>query len=93
MEFEFDRLKSNRNKSKHGLDFVEAQALWADDRQVEARARSHREPRFIVIGMIGRNCFAAVITFRDERIRIVSIRGARKEEVALYESQELRPKI
>ena len=28
MEFEFDPLKSETNKAKHGIDFIEAQALW-----------------------------------------------------------------
>ena len=31
MEFEFDRLKSGRNKEKHGIDFVEAQLIWEDE--------------------------------------------------------------
>ena len=30
MDFEFDAAKSAENKRKHGLDFEEAQALWAD---------------------------------------------------------------
>lgn len=31
MEFEFDERKSAANKAKHGIDFVEAQALWLDE--------------------------------------------------------------
>ena len=30
MKFEFDETKSEANKRKHGIDFVEAQALWKD---------------------------------------------------------------
>ncbi len=30
MKFEFDINKSESNKNKHGIDFVEAQALWND---------------------------------------------------------------
>jgi uncharacterized DUF497 family protein len=30
MKFEFDPAKSASNKDKHGIDFVEAQVLWAD---------------------------------------------------------------
>jgi uncharacterized DUF497 family protein len=33
--FEFDEQKSRANKAKHGVDFVEAQALWVDDALVE----------------------------------------------------------
>jgi uncharacterized DUF497 family protein len=28
VEFEFDPDKSERNKAKHGIDFIQAQALW-----------------------------------------------------------------
>lgn len=31
MQFEFDENKSRVNRAKHGIDFVEAQALWCDD--------------------------------------------------------------
>jgi uncharacterized DUF497 family protein len=31
VEFEFDEAKSQANKSKHSIDFVEAQALWLDE--------------------------------------------------------------
>lgn len=41
--FEFDDTKSQSNKSKHGIDFVEAQALWFDDRRMERAARSDVE--------------------------------------------------
>jgi len=30
MKFEFDINKSNQNKEKHGIDFIEAQALWEE---------------------------------------------------------------
>jgi uncharacterized protein len=30
MKFEFDPEKSNHNKKKHGIDFLEAQTLWDD---------------------------------------------------------------
>jgi uncharacterized DUF497 family protein len=28
VQFEFDPRKSESNKAKHGIDFIEAQALW-----------------------------------------------------------------
>ena len=30
MEFEFDQAKSEANRLKHGIDFVQAQELWKD---------------------------------------------------------------
>ena len=86
MEFEFDDDKSRTNKGKHGIDFVEAQALWLDGRLVEVPARTEDEPRFLVVGKIGEQFWSGVITYRGERIRIISVRRSRPKEVAIYES-------
>ena len=86
MEFGFDEAKSQANKSKHGIDFVEAQALWLDEMLVEIPARTEDEPRFVVVGMIWGKHWSAVITYRGERVRLISVRRARAEEVAIYES-------
>jgi uncharacterized DUF497 family protein len=85
MTFEFDPLKSASNKAKHGIDFVEAQALWQDDRLVEAPVPSEVELRFLVIGRLDGKFWTAVFTLRGEAVRIISVRRARKEEVAFYE--------
>lgn len=86
MEFEFDEAKSRANKEKHGIDFVEAQALWLDGMFVEVPARTEDEQRFLVVGMISNKHWSAVITYRDVRVRIISVRRSRKEEVEIYES-------
>ena len=86
MEFEFDPNKSGSNKKKHGIDFVEAQALWDDLDLIEIPARTSDEPRFVVIGKISGKYCSAVITYRGEKIRIISVRRSRKEEIDIYES-------
>jgi uncharacterized DUF497 family protein len=86
MNFEFDPRKSKGNKQKHCIDFVEAQALWDDADLIEIPARTQDEPRFLVIGKIGRKHWSGVITYREENIRIISVRRSRDEEVAIYES-------
>ncbi len=86
MEFEFDESKSLANKSKHGIDFPDAQALWNDPDLLEIPARTSDEPRAIVIGRIGDKHWSAIITYRGERVRIISVRRSRKEERSLYES-------
>ena len=86
MNFEFDPAKSKKNKAKHGLDFVQAQALWDDPDLLEIPAKTDDEPRFIVIGKIKRKHWSGVITYRDAAIRIISFRRSRTEEVELYES-------
>jgi uncharacterized protein len=85
LEFVFDEPKSRANKSKHGIDFVEAEALWSDDRLVEIQARTDDEPRFLVVGQIAGVFWSAIITYRSGRIRLISVRRSRSEEVALYE--------
>jgi uncharacterized protein len=84
LEFEFDPDKSAANKAKHGIDFVEAQALWADADRLEIRARSLDEPRHQVLGRIGGKIWSAFITYRNESIRIISVRRARPDEEARY---------
>ena len=89
MEFEFDKDKSLANRAKHGLDFVEAQALWSDDRLLEIQARTDDEPRFLVVGRIAGVFWSAIIAYRSSRIRLISVRRSRPEEVVLYEGKAL----
>jgi len=83
--FEFDPQKSESNLDKHGIDFVEAQRLWADSDILEIPARTTDESRFVVIGMIDGKHWSGVITYRSGRIRIISVRRSRMSEVNLYE--------
>jgi uncharacterized DUF497 family protein len=87
MEFEFDARKSELNRRKHGIDFVDAQGIWEDLDRVEVPARIEDEPRILVIGNIRGKCWSAVITYREERIRIISVRRSRQEEIEIYESE------
>ena len=86
MEFEFDDNKSRINKAKHGIDFNEAQELWNDPDLIEIPVRTSDETRFLVIGRISGKCWSSIITYRGDKIRIISVRRARKEEVDIYES-------
>ena len=86
MEFEFNQKKSESNKNKHGIDFIEAQLLWNDTDLIEIPARTSDEPRYLVIGTISGTYWSAVITYRSEKTRIISVRQSRKEEVKIYES-------
>ena len=86
MEFEFDENKSKINQEKHGIDFVEAQQLWIDSNKIELSAKTEDEPRFMLIGKIGGKHWSAIITYRQTKIRLISIRRSRTNEVNLYES-------
>ena len=86
MNFEFNPKKSKGNKQKYGIDFIEAQALWDDPDLIEIPARTEDEPRFLVIGKIERKHWSGIITYREENIRIISVRRSRNEEIEVYES-------
>ena len=87
MKFEFDPNKSQSNRQKHGIDFVEAQALWDDEDRIIYPARTIDEERFILVGLIGEKHWSAIYTLRDENIRIISVRRSREEEATLYEGR------
>ena len=84
--FEFDEEKSQSNLEKHGIDFHSAQELWNDPDLVEIEAKAEDEPRFLIIGRIIFRHWSAVITYRNEKVRLISVQRSRKKEVELYES-------
>ena len=86
MEFEFHQNKSKANKEKHGIDFVEAQKLWDDTSRIEIPAKYLDEPRYILIGKIKNKYWTAVFTYRNYKIRLISVRRARKNEKEIYKS-------
>jgi len=87
MEFEFDPVKSASNEIKHGLDFAEAQALW-DGKVLESSTLSLAEPRKLVIGKIEEKHWTAVVTERDGKVRIISVRRSRNKEIEIYENSK-----
>lgn len=89
MVFEYDPNKSAENKRKHGIDFEDAQRLWADPAVMEIPARTSDESRWVLIGKIDKKNWSAIITKRGENIRLISVRRSRDEEVALYESEDI----
>ena len=84
--FEFDPEKSKRNKAKHGIDFNKAIQLWRDPERVLLPAKSLDEIRFLLIGKIKSEYWSAIYTWREGKIRIISVRKARKNEKELYHS-------
>ncbi len=86
VDFEFDESKSKANLDKHGIDFQTAQELWRDPDLLEFQAKSDNEPRFLDIGSIAGKNWSAVVTYRNGKIRLLSVRRSRSKEVELYES-------
>lgn len=89
MIFEYDERKSRANKEKHGIDFKEAKELWEDVDLIQLPAKTEHEVRYICIGLINEKYWSAVITYRSEIIRIISVRRSREKEMELYESDNI----
>ncbi len=87
--FEYDENKSQSNLAKHGINFIEAQKLWDDPNLLEIPAKTQDEQRFMVVAKINNKNWSGVITYRDQNIRLISVRRSRKEEVDLYESSRI----
>jgi uncharacterized DUF497 family protein len=85
MRIEFDLQKSQSNEQKHGIDFEKAQLLWADPDRIQIPAKTVDEPRFMVIGKIEGTHWSIILTYREDNIRIISVRRSRKEEIEIYE--------
>ena len=85
MQFEFDARKSRSNQLKHGIDFIEAQQLWDDPDLIVVPARTTDEQRLLAVGQIEDLHWSAIVTLRNDRLRIISVRRSRKEEIQLYE--------
>ena len=86
ISFEFDEIKSQANLLKHGINFIDAQALWDDPSLLEIPANTEDEPRYLMIGLIQNKHWSAIITYRGSNVRLTSVRRSRTEEVALYEN-------
>ena len=65
---------------------MEAQKLWEDPYRIEIPAKYLDEPRYLLIGKINDKHWAAIFTYRNNKIRIISVRRAKKNEKEIYES-------
>jgi uncharacterized DUF497 family protein len=86
MEFEYDPIKSQSNKQKHGIDFEQAKALWEDEDRLVIPARSDTEVRFAILGKIKNKIWMGFYTSRGQAIRIFSVRRAHEMERQQYDS-------
>ena len=87
MKFEYNEKKSQINKEKHGIDFVEAQKLWQDEEALIIPANIvDNEIRYALISKRLTKCFIAIFTIRDDVYRIISVRRCRKNEEKNYEN-------
>jgi len=86
--FEWDPVKSETNRLKHGITFEASREIWNDPDMVEISSRLELEieRRYLVIGRIKSKTWTAVITRREDHVRLISVRRSRKSEENLYGS-------
>jgi len=60
--------------------------LWDDPDFIEIPVKTIDESRFLVIGRHSEKLWSAIITYRSEKVRIISVRRSLKEEVEIHES-------
>lgn len=84
--FEFDPLKSEANKIKHGIDFEESIKLWNDPNRIVIEARIVDEKRFMMIAELNGTIWSTIYTLRLDSKRIISVRRSRENEKEIYYS-------
>ncbi|MBI5162369.1 MAG: BrnT family toxin [Magnetospirillum sp.] len=81
--FEWDDAKCASNFKKHGLDFELAIQIFLSPVLLDHSPRDGEE-RWVAVGVSDGVEIAVVFTRRDEVIRIISARRARKNERRAY---------
>jgi uncharacterized DUF497 family protein len=82
---DFDPAKSARNQRERGIAFERfADMDFETAIAVEDTRKDYGERRLRVLGTIDGKLHAAVITPRDETIRVISLRRANKREERAY---------
>lgn len=86
MEFEWDPTKEESNLGKHGISFVAAARVLAEERTLAFPSEHGSERRWVSVGAhpSSGKVIAVVYTVRQGRYRIISARRARKDEETRY---------
>jgi hypothetical protein len=87
--FEWDDTKAAENYAVHGVTFEAARDVfkdafavdWFDDRA------PYGEARYATIGMVENRLLYVAYTMREDRIRIISARGAESYEKRRYHEE------
>jgi uncharacterized protein len=85
MRFIWHEPKRQANLKKHGLDFANAEQVFAgptftfeDDRE------AYGEQRWVTLGLLGEKVVVIVHTETEEEIRAISMREADKDEQLFF---------
>lgn len=86
--FTWHESKRQENLDKHGIDFVDAEIIFAGYTVTAEDAReAYGEQRFLTLGMLHGEVVSVTHTPREDDDHIISIRKATKHETRFYFSQ------
>lgn len=89
MDISFDLAKSLRNEVERGLPFSLVQSLDWDSALIKEDTRQdYGERRFLVLGRIHARLHALVLTPRNDKVHVISLRKANHREVRQYEQTQ-----
>ena len=83
MEFEWHEAKRETNLKKHGIDFRDIPAIWANTVHTEGRY-CHGEQRSVAYATLEDRLIVIIYTGRSKQIRLISARSASREEREAY---------
>ena len=85
MRYLWDEAERQANLSKHGLDFADAEKVFAGPLVLfEDGREDYGEQRMIGIGLLETLVVLIVHVESDDRIRIISMRKAESDETDLF---------
>jgi uncharacterized protein len=89
-KFEWDDRKAAANRARHGTAFETARKAFKDPFAVDELdgREEYGEDRFTLIGMADGQLLLVAYTERNDRIRIISARGAEPYEHRIYHEEK-----
>lgn len=86
--FTWDNAKRKDNLEKHGIDFADAEKIFAGyTATAEDTREGYGEQRFLTLGLLHGEVVSVTHTPRKDDDHIISIRKAPKHETRFYFSQ------
>ena len=88
MDIAFDPAKDVINRAKHGVSLAFGARIWTDDAAVIVPTIrvEDGERRFRAIGMVEGRLWTAVHVYREQTIRMISVRRSNDGERRIYDS-------
>jgi len=89
-EFEWDDRKAAQNVAKHKISFALARLAFDDPHSIERPDDSqvYDEDRMELLGFVKGRLLHVTFVYRNDRIRIVSARGAEAHEQRRYHEEK-----